>query len=113
MIELGQLEAHHAEFEKRKTRVVVVSLEDQELAQATQADFPHLVVVSDADRGMAEALKVIHAESNPHGGDTTAPTTILLDGDGVVRWLHRPPLAIGRLSAQQVLDALDAHVPQG
>jgi peroxiredoxin len=110
MIELGELEAEHREFEKRKTRVVVVSLEDQETAQATQADFPHLIVIADAERKLAEAMDVIHAGSAPDGGDTAAPTTFLIDGAGNVRWTFRPERFFTRLSPKQVLAALDEHM---
>jgi peroxiredoxin len=111
MIELGQLEAHWQEFEKRKVRVVVVSIEGQKLAQATQADFPHLIVVSDADRGLAEAVEVIHAQSAMDGSDTSAPTTLLVDGTGTVRWMFRPDNVLTRLSPGQVLAAIDKEMP--
>ncbi len=111
MTELGQLEASWQEFEKRKVKVVAVSLEDREPAQATQADFPHLVVVSDAGRKLAEALAVIHPGSNPHGGDTAAPTTILVDGGGTVRWVFRPDRVLTRLSPSEVLAAVDREMP--
>lgn len=107
MIELGQLEAAYPGFEKRKARVAVVSLEDQETAKATQADFPHLVVVADADRKLANALDVIHRQSAPDGGDTTAPTTIVTDGTGTVRWMFRPERVLTRLTPAQVLAAVD------
>ncbi|MEX2121248.1 MAG: redoxin domain-containing protein [Pirellulales bacterium] len=108
MNELGQLEAEHREFEKRKARVVVASLEDQETAKATQAAFPHLVVVADADRKLAGALDVIHRQSAPDRGDTTAPTTIVVDGGGTVRWTFRPRRSHGRLTPAQILAALDS-----
>jgi peroxiredoxin len=111
MIELGQLEAEHREFEKRKTRVVVVSLEDQKTAQATQTDFPHLVVVADAEGKLSEALDVIHRHSGPEGVDTAAPTTILVDGSGTVRWTFRPERFLTRLSPAEVLAAVDEHMP--
>jgi peroxiredoxin len=110
LIELGQLERNHREFEKRNARVVVVSLEDQEQAKATQAEFPHLLVVADADRALAEALKVVHRQSAPDGGDSAAPTTLVLDGDGTVRWTHRPERVLGRLTPEEVLAALDERV---
>src|SRR5262245_57895127 len=110
MIELGQLEKAHAEFEKRKTRVVVVSLEDQDLAKQTQADFPHLVVVADADRKLADAVEVIHRNSTPDGKDSVAPTTILIDGNGTVRWLFRPDRFVRRLSPEEVLAAVDSNL---
>ena len=110
MIELVQLESRHEEFEKRKTRVVVVSLEGEEDAKLTQAELPHLVVIADAERKLAEALDVVHPESNPEGGDTTAPTTLLVDGKGIVRWIFRPERFLKRLSPAEVLSAVDEHM---
>jgi alkyl hydroperoxide reductase subunit AhpC len=110
MIELGELEGAHQEFEKRKTRVVVVSVEDQPTARATQADFPHLIVVADAERKLSEALDVIHRGSAPDGGDSAAPTTFLLDGAGNVRWTFRAERFFTRLSPGQVLAAVDEHL---
>src|SRR5262249_17656706 len=111
MIELGQLEANWQQFEKRKVRVVVVSIEDLKKAKATQVDFPHLVVASDAERKLAEAVAVVHPHSGPDGGDTSAPTTILLDGSGTVRWTFRPDRVFTRLSPEQVLAAVDKEMP--
>jgi peroxiredoxin len=113
MIELGELEAAHAEFDKRKARVVVISLEDQDTAQQTQEQFQHLLVIADKDRKLSGALGVIHAQSAPDGGDTTPPTTIVVDGDGIVRWVFRPERFMTRLSPTEVLAALDEHVPTG
>jgi hypothetical protein len=48
MTELGELERHSAEFARRNTRVVVVSVEGPEDASKTQIDFPHLIMVADA-----------------------------------------------------------------
>jgi peroxiredoxin len=111
MIELGQLEAHWQEFEKRKVRVVVVSVEDLEAAKATQTDFPHLIVVSDAQRNLSGAMDVIHPRSAPHGGDSAAPTTILIDGNGTVRWTFRPDRVLHRLNPEQILAAIDKEMP--
>ena len=112
MIELGKLEAEHADFDKRKVRVVVASLEDQKAAQATQAAFPHLVVVADAEGKLTKALEVVHRHSAPDGGDTAAPTTLLVDGTGTVRWLFRPDRFFTRLTPAQVFTALDEHMPK-
>lgn len=110
MIELGELEAHHAEFDKRNTRVIAVSLEDQAEAQATQRDFPHLVVVADAERGLAQAVQVVHAQSAPDGSDSAAPTTLLVDGAGTIRWVFRPDTFFRRLSPGEALAAVDQHM---
>ena len=110
MLELGQLESHWQEFDKRKVRVIVVSVEDPEKARATQADFPHLMVVSDEGRSLADAVDVIHRRSAPDGGDTAAPTTLLIGG-GVVRWTFRPDRVLTRLSPSEVLAAVDREMP--
>src|SRR5262245_60684582 len=110
MIELGELERHHAEFAARGVRVVVISNDDQEAARSTQADFPHLTVVADADESMARAIEVIHRGAGQHGEDTNAPTTLLVDGSGTVRWLRRPGNIMSRLSPQEVLAAIDETV---
>jgi len=111
MLELGQLDKQAAEFAKRGVRVVVVSIEGPDEARATQADYPSLVVVSDADRSLAEAVAVIHKDSNPSGGDTAAPTTLLLDGTGTVRWTFRSDRIFTRLSPADVLAAIDREMP--
>src|SRR5215469_15425909 len=106
MIELGELERRHADFTRRGWRVVVVSMEGADEAGQTQSNFPHLLVVTDQERGLSEAVGLVHAHSGPGGGDTSAPTTILVDREGVVRWLYRPPSAVSRLSPDEVLRAI-------
>lgn len=109
MIELGQLEGRWKEFETKNVKVTVVSIEGMEDAKATQADYPHLQVVSDKDRSLTEAVQVLHRESAPDGGDTAAPTTLLLGGDGVARWVYRPGNVFRRLSPDELLSAIDDH----
>lgn len=111
MVELGQLEKQHEQFARQKTQVVVISIEGPEDAKLTQKDFPHLVVVADSDRKLTEAVEVLHPDSHPEGGDTSAPTTLLVDGGGIVRWVHRPEIYFGRLSPAEVLGAIDEHMP--
>jgi peroxiredoxin len=110
MIELGQLEKHHEEFASRNTRVIVVSLEDEKDAKETQKDFPHLVVVADKELGLANALQVIHPQSAPGGSDSIAPTTLLVDGAGLVRWTFRPDTFLRRLSPAEIGEAIDKHM---
>jgi peroxiredoxin len=107
MVELGELEGHHQQFAARHVRVVAIANDDQETSRATQSDFPHLVVVSDAEQNMASAMQVIHAGAGPKGDDTNAPTTFVLDGSARVRWLFRPERFIARLSADELLKAID------
>src|SRR5436305_9508655 len=113
MIELGELERQWKEFDQRKVEVVVISIEDRDKAKATQADFPHLRVVSDAQRSLIDAAGVIHPRAAPDGSDAAAPTTILVDGQGIVRWTFRPSRVPTRLSPADVLAAIDREMPPG
>jgi peroxiredoxin len=110
MIELGQLEKRHGDLEQRQTRVVVASLEGTADAAKTQSDFPHLLVLADSDRHLAEAAGVIHRKSKFDGDDTSAPTTVLIDRHGVVRWIHRPERNLARLSVDELLNAIDQNL---
>src|SRR5260221_6651788 len=109
MTELVQLERRHEDFSKRNARVIAVSIESVELARETQADFPHLGVLSDESRGLSEAAGLIHKNAGPGGGDADVPTTILVDSGGIVRWIYRSPSGIVRLSPDEVLRAMDGH----
>ena len=110
MTELVQLERRHEDFPKRNARVIAVSVEGLEDARQTQADYPHLTVVSDEAHGLSEAAGLIHPHAAPDGGDTDVPTTILVDRDGTVRWLYRSPSVVERLSPDEVIRAVDQHL---
>jgi peroxiredoxin len=110
MIELGQLEAHYDEFAKRHTRVVAVSVDGPDDSKKTQQDFPHLTVVADHDHKLVDAVAVLHAGAGEHGEDVAVPTTILVDKYGVVRFLFRPTNVASRLSASEVLAAVDKNL---
>ncbi len=111
MTELGQLESQWQEFEKRNIQIVAISVENRDNAEATQTEYPHLLVVYDDDKKLAEALEVLHPHSAPDGGDTAAPTTILVDSQGIVRWLFRPDRFLTRLQPSEVLEAIDQKMP--
>src|SRR5947208_2904919 len=110
MVELVQLERRHEEFARRDVRVIVVSLEGPDDARKTQADVPHLLVLADQGRGLSDAAGLVHPHAAPDGGDADAPTTILVDRHGTVRWLYRPGEVITRLSPDEVLRAVDQHL---
>jgi peroxiredoxin len=89
----------------------VISNDDQPAARLTQADFPHLIVVADAEQNMAKAIQVIHAGAGPLQTDTNAPTTFIVDGAGSVRWFFRPDQFIVRLPADKLLAAIAQTLP--
>lgn len=107
MIELGQLESRHEDFERRNIRVIAISMEETAEAVQTQERFPHLNFIADSSRGMSGPLQLIHAKARPDGGDADVPTTVIVDRNGMVRWLYRSSLVISRLSPDEVLKAAD------
>jgi alkyl hydroperoxide reductase subunit AhpC len=110
MIELVELERRHEDFARRNARVIVASLEGLEDAKRTQADYPHLLVIADESRGLSEAAALVHPKAAPDGRDANAPTTILVDRAGTVRWLFRSPEVLERLSPDDVLQAIDSQL---
>jgi peroxiredoxin len=109
MTQLGELEAHHAEFDRVGANVVVASLENVADAAQTQRDFPHLTVVSDEKREMSDAIDLVNRGFAPDGSDADAPTIFLLDGEGKVEWLDRPKRFIARPSASELAAQIARH----
>ena len=44
------------------------------------------------------------------GGDTNAPTTILLNNAGYVRWVFRPDSVMTRIAPDRLLAAIDENI---
>src|SRR4051812_40471182 len=99
MIELVELEKHHDEFAKRDTRIIVASNDNAEESLKTQKEYPHLIVLADADQKLISAAAVVHTRAGRHGEDVAAPTTFIIDKSGTVRWLFRPGQVTTRLPA--------------
>src|SRR5437588_11959663 len=112
MVELGQLEERHADFVKREVRVVAISQDDLENSKKTQEACPHLQIASDANASIANALELVDKiHHGPKGEDTNAPTTMLVDAHGTVRWIYRADRFMVRLSRGDLRKAVDAHRP--
>jgi peroxiredoxin len=110
MTQLQELEDHGEEFRRIGADVVVVSIEDVEAATQTKQDFPSLTVVSDERRELSNAIDLINRGSAPDGGDSAAPTIVLVDDTGTVKWLHRPTRFIARPSAAELAATIERHL---
>lgn len=91
-------------------RIVAVSLDGLEDTARSQEKFPHLVVLSDGEQTLTRAAEVLAPQHSPAGGETAAPTTILIDRQGQVRWVFRPDYYLHRLSPDELLAALQKHL---
>lgn len=107
MVELGQLEASHAEFAKRNTRIVVASVEEPAEVQKTQAQFTHLTFVADGQAKLTQAAGVVHKGAGHSGEDISTPTTFLIDPAGSVQWIFRPDSVLTRGAPKELLAVLD------
>jgi peroxiredoxin len=110
MSELGQLEKKHEEFARRNVRIIAVSTESVDLAKKTQEQFPHLRIAADPNFNLTKAVENIHEKASPSKEDVAAPTTLLIDGKGTVRWMFRPDRVIERLSPEELLQAVQEHL---
>jgi peroxiredoxin len=108
--ELGQLEARHQDFDSRNVRIAAVSFDGLDDSARTQKRFPHLVLLSDSQGSLARATEMLAPQHSPTGGDINAPTTVLIDRHGQVRWVFRPDRYLDRLSPDQVLTELDKRL---
>ena len=90
---------------------MVVSVEGAEEAKATQADFPHLVVIADEGEGLTGAAAVLHPRSDPNRRRHVRATTFLVDRTGTVRWAFRPDRVFTRLAPSELLAAIDREMP--
>lgn len=85
-----------------------LALSDQPITAEIQRRFPSLTIVSDQDRSFAGPLGLVSMTGLE--GPALAPTTILIDRDGVIRWFYRPPSIADRLKPPGLLDAADRYL---
>jgi peroxiredoxin len=86
--ELQGLGAALSEAEKAGVEIVAISPDpnarSQELAQRLRLGYRF---VADPDLAVTRGWGLVHKRGGQHGEDMPTPTTVVLDRDGVVRWL--------------------------
>ena len=109
MGELQGLGAALSEAEKAGVEIIAVSpdpnVRSQELAQRLHLGYRFL---ADPDLAVTRRYGLVHARGGPRGEDVPVPTTVVLDRDGVVRWLWISDNFQVRPDAEQVLGAVRA-----
>ena len=88
MAELQGLGATLSEAERAGVEVIAVSPDEnaqsQRLANGLRL---HYRFVADPDLAVTRRYGLIHRGGGPGGSDVPRPATVLLDRDGVVRWV--------------------------
>ncbi|MBI3920725.1 MAG: peroxiredoxin family protein [Armatimonadetes bacterium] len=113
MVELGQLQESLQAFAARGVSLVAVSVDAPEVSARLQkrlrAGFP---VLSDPGLVLIDRLGLRH-ERAYLGRDMAIPTLFLVDREGIVRWVYRPPTIRVRAKPAEILRRIDGLLPYG
>jgi peroxiredoxin len=109
MVELGELNDEIRELTRREARVVAVSVDGLQDTLEVQKRFPNLLILSDENQSLVNALHAIHRGAGPGSKDIAAPTTVIVNRAGYIEWTFRPSRHIERLAVPEVIDALERH----
>lgn len=108
-LELANLQSEHASFAERGVRLVGVSLSDAAAARATAERHPDLLILRDDRQELLDRLN-LYLDDQRGEAARLAPTTILLDREGLVRYVHRPARVSARLSPGPLLALVERHL---
>ena len=121
MTELGELRRHYQAILDRGVEVVAVSVDPPEMSEQLRRKLGLAIRFLSDERGtLMDALAIRDRDALPSppgwgkllreraSRDIFLPTTFLLDGVGVIRWVYRPDTYRVRAPARDVLRAIDA-----
>ena len=120
MTELGELRRHYQAILDRGVEVVAVSVDPPEMSEPLRRKLGLAIRFLSDERGtLMDALGIRDRDALPSppgwgkllrdraSRDIFLPTTFLLDGVGVIRWVYRPDTYRMRAPARDVLRAID------
>ena len=119
MAELGELRDNYQAVLDRNVEVVAVSVDPPETSERLRQRIGiDIRFLSDPEGTLLDAVNIRHRGGAPPAAMTGAapganpdialPTTFLLDGDAVIRWIYRPDTYRVRATIPELLDAIDA-----
>jgi peroxiredoxin len=110
--ELQGLGAALSDAERAGLEVVAVSPDRNEQSQRLADGLRlHYRFVADPDLAVTRRYGLLHRRGGPRGADVPRPATVVLDRDGVVRWLSVTDNYQIRPDPQDVVRAVRALVP--
>src|SRR5512146_773827 len=92
MMELGEFTKHYKEFQAASTEILAISTDPLEEARwiknGVGTPFP---ILSDAKRVVMNlyGTKFLTTYQSPDGGPYNHATLILMDKNGIIRWIYR------------------------
>ena len=94
------------EFEAKGIRIAAISSDEKEpLAEMQRELGLPFSLLSDAKNEVIKKYGLVHAAGRQDGGDIARPAEILIDGEGVVRWVMFTDNIRVRARPEQVLEA--------
>ena len=107
-MELEQLQNYYGTIRTYGGEIYAVSIDSPEVNRALRervgADY---IFLSDPDATVLDQLNIRHHTPNPSGKDIAIPTQILVDKNGIVRWIYRPSNYRIRARPETVLAVLE------
>ena len=107
-MELGQLQKYYDTIRNYGVQIYAVSIASPEvnrtLRERVGAEY---IFLSDPEGVVLDRLNIGHHTPNPSGMDIPIPTQILVDRDGIVRWIYQPSNYRIRARPETVLAALE------
>ena len=90
-MELGQLQEYYDTVRSYGVEIYAVSTAPPEVNRALREQLgAGYTFLSDPDRSVLDQLNIDHQTPNPTGKDIPIPTQILVDQEGIIRWIYQP-----------------------
>ena len=106
-MELGQLQKYYDTIRNYGVEIYAVSTAAPEMNRALRERVgAGYTFLSDPDGSVLDQLNIGHRTPNPTGMDIPIPTQILVDREGIVRWIYQPSNYRIRAKPEAVLAVL-------
>ena len=106
-MELGQLQEYYDTVRGYGDEIYAVSTASPEVNRALREQLgAGYTFLSDPDRSVLDQFNIDHQTPNPTGQDIPIPTQILVDQEGIIRWIYQPSNYRVRAKPETVLAVL-------
>ena len=106
-MELEQLQEYYGTVRSYGIEIYAVSIAPPEINRSLRehigADY---IFLSDNGGLVLDQLNIDHQTPNPSGRDIPIPTQILVDREGIIRWIYQPSNYRIRAKPETVLEVL-------